>query len=213
MKKTLFASAAAAALTLSLSAPAFADCAAEIAALQAPQATGSIGTSGTAPADDQAAATADQASTEADASTNEQQITADAEAETSGEATGGAPTDEQAMTGDVEAGEAVAGEVPQTEATPAMNAAVGDRAASVQDVIAQDAGEPTAAQQAMQAEEAPDQTASAQTAETTATAGYTVGGNEVDMMAVLVARAQAYQNLGNEEACMNVIEQAKTLTQ
>jgi len=33
------------------------------------------------------------------------------------------------------------------------------------------------------------------------------------MKATLLARAEAYQQLGNEGACMNLIDQAKTMTQ
>ena len=33
------------------------------------------------------------------------------------------------------------------------------------------------------------------------------------MKATLLARAEAYQQLGNEGACMNLIDQAKTITE
>jgi trimeric autotransporter adhesin len=97
---------------------------------------------------------------------------------------------------------ATAGQVSDTEATPAMNEAVGDRAASAADVRAQDAGQQTAAQQAEsgQAPAANDQTAEAQG---------TPEQNTSDQFAVLLQKAEEYQKLGNEEACMNVIEQAK----
>ncbi len=39
------------------------------------------------------------------------------------------------------------------------------------------------------------------------------GGEPVDMHATTLARAEAYQKLGNEEACMNLVEQVKTMTQ
>jgi hypothetical protein len=94
----------------------------------------------------------------------------------------------------------VAGEVPGTEATAAMNEAVGDRAASPEDVRKQDAGEPTAAQAAA----APDSDTEVAAAET---------GAEADQLAVLLKRAEEYQKLGNEDACMGVIEEAKALVQ
>jgi hypothetical protein len=127
---------------------------------------------------------------------------------------------------------ATAGEVPGTEATPAMGDALAGGAASVQDVIAQDEGQPTAAEQADQAtgssqvatsENTEGQTVNTQTGETTgdqlaaaepgqtAAGGgsdqFTSGGNNVDMNQILLTRAEAYSSLGNEDACMNVIDQ------
>jgi hypothetical protein len=98
----------------------------------------------------------------------------------------------------------VAGEVPGTQATAAMNQAVGGRATSAEDVRKQDAGEPTVAQQAEAAEGAPD-------AHTQITAEET--GTVADQFTVLLTRAEEYQKLGNEEACMNVIEEAQALVQ
>jgi hypothetical protein len=108
-----------------------------------------------------------------------------------------------------------------------MNEAVGQSAASPQDVIAQDSGQPTAAQGGAQ-----DSSQMAASGATTPAAGADSGsqqmaaadqagvetnpmsgGEPVDMKAVLLARAQAYQELGNEDACMNVVEQAKQITQ
>jgi hypothetical protein len=93
------------------------------------------------------------------------------------------------------------GQTPGTQATPAMNDAVGQSAASSQDVQAQMAGKPTAAQQADVA---------------------AAGGGSTEMpaasgaeaqLATLIQQAENYQKLGNEEACMNVVKQAQEMTE
>ena len=45
----------------------------------------------------------------------------------------------------------------------------------------------------------------------TPSANPTSGGEPVDLNADMLARAEAYQKLGNEGACMNVLEQAKAI--
>jgi hypothetical protein len=80
-----------------------------------------------------------------------------------------------------------------------MNAAVGDVATSVQDVQAQSAGQPTAAQQAEGA---------TATAGADATAGQ-AGGAQLQ---TLLAQAEGLQTAGDEAGCMAVIEQAKQAT-
>ena len=164
MKKSLMASAAAAALTLATALPALANCADEIAALKSQHFTGSISSDAT------------------------QTVAPKA-------------TDQAATGGAAAANTATAGQVPGTEATAAMNAVVGDRAASPADVKAQDAGEQTAAEQA-QTGEAPQEKQAAD-------AGDAASQSKEDQFAILLKRAEEYQGLGNEQACMNVIEEMK----
>ena len=113
-----------------------------------------------------------------------------------------------------------------------MSAAVGQTAASAQDVRAQQAGQPTAAEASAEG-----------TAGATGTQGAATGGAAADMttgaqataegqggaaspdaaaapgpdagtqIAILAMRGQAYARMGNEAACQNILEQARTLTQ
>ena len=39
----------------------------------------------------------------------------------------------------------------------------------------------------------------------------TSGGQPVDLRGEMLARAEAYQQLGNEDACMNLVDQAKAM--
>jgi hypothetical protein len=255
--KTLMASAAAAALVLSFSTTAFADCAEEIAALKAQQFTGSIGPSeepNAAPEEliDEGAATAEATEGEAGAAPAEELEEGTATAEATEGETGAAPAeelgegtataeategaagaasedelyqgqataeatgeagatseelpDQGTATADAAPGDKkpVAGQVPGTQATADMNKVVGGRATSAQDVRAQDLGEATAAQSADAAEEAPEVDMQVAAAD---------AGGEADQFAALLKRAEEYDKLGNEEACMNVVEEAQALVQ
>ncbi|MGH6924055.1 MAG: hypothetical protein ACRED5_09975 [Propylenella sp.] len=229
------ASAAAAALMLSFSTAAFADCAEEIAALKSQQFTGSIGPSeepsaapdelidegaataeategeaGATPAEEleEGAATAEATEGEAGAATEDELYQGHATADATGEAgaTSEELPDQGTATADATLGDKkpVAGQIPGTQATAAMNEAVGSRATSPADVRAQDLGEATAAQKADSAEEAPEVDTQIAAAD---------AGTEADQLAALLKRAEEYQKLGNEEACMNVVEEARGLVQ
>jgi hypothetical protein len=199
MKRLLAASAGAAALAIALAAPAFADCASEIKALKATQFTGSVKptdmTSGGAGAAQQGGVSAqNETAMQSGGETPKAQsdkMTAPQTA-TSGQATGAG----------LNVAAQKAGQTPETQATTAMNATVGQSAASPQDVQQQMAGKPTSAQQAQA------------NASVTATGGGTMpaaGGAEAEF-GVLIQQAENYQKLGNEDACMNVIKQAKSAT-
>lgn len=192
MKKVLFASAAAAALTLSLPTVASANCADEIAALHQEL--------GTATADAGAAAFGAIDGT-ATAPTTSGTATAGTAATTpppAGSSTGADTSAQQSAT---------AGQEPGTEATPAMGEALAGGAASAQDVIAQDTGQPTAAAGAAGSA---DTAAADTTSGTTTNAQGVTGGDAGEAgTAILLARAEEYQKLGNENACMNVIEQIR----
>jgi hypothetical protein len=253
--KTLMASAAAAALMLSFSTAAWADCAEEIAALKSQQFTGSIDTSEEPSASeeliDQGAATAEAPAEEVVPVPDEEQVEeSTAAAEATDGAAGAAPAEEleeSTATAEAAEGEAgaatvdelyqgqatadttvdpgatseqlpdqgtatadatpgdkkpVAGQVPGTQATAEMNKVVGGRATSPADVRAQDLGQATAAQKAGAAEEAPE-----------VDTQIAAAGTEADQFAALLKRAEEYQKLGNEEACMNVVEEARGLVQ
>jgi hypothetical protein len=196
--KRLLAASATAALAITLAAPAYADCASEIKALKATQFTGSVKPTDTTSG---GAGMAQQGGTSAQNQTAMQsggeapKVESDKmNAPAAGQATGsGAGLNVAAQK---------AGQTPETQATTAMNAAVGQTAASPQDVQQQMAGKPTAAQQA-QANAA----ASGNTGGTMPAAG----GAEAEF-GVLIQQAENYQKLGNEDACMNVIKQAKSAT-
>ena len=209
MKSFLMSSAAVAVLSLGLAAPAAADCAADIASLKAETFTGSVNAApdadAVAPAaeitaPDTAAAPAADSTAPVDAAggaapavdTNASQVAA---------ADSGAPADAAAVPS-APAEEAV----PGTEATAAMNAVTEGIATSPEEVDEQQTAQP--------AETAPSAEQLASADEPLAPAASpTSGGEPVDLQATMLARAEAYQKLGNEGACMNVIEQAKTMTQ
>jgi hypothetical protein len=206
------ASAAAAALMLSFSTAAWADCAEEIAALKSQQYTGSIDPSEEpgAPEEliDEGTATAEATQGGTGAAPEEETYQGSATADATGEAgvTSEEQPDEGTATADATQGDKkpVAGQVPGTQATAAMNKAVGGRATSPADVRAQDLGEATAAQKADAAEEAPEVDTQIAAAD---------ASTEADQFAALLKRAEEYQKLGNEEACMNVVEEARGLVQ
>ena len=106
-------------------------------------------------------------------------------------------------------GTPAAGSVPGTEATAAMNAATTGQgiAASPAEVKTQQTAQPA------ETAPKPEQVATAGNNASAASAAPTSGGEALDMKATLLARADAYQKLGNEGACMNLIDQAKKLTQ
>ena len=207
MKSFLMSSAAVAVLSLGLAAPAAADCAADIASLKAETFTGSVNAATTeaaapaaettAPADAAAAAPAAETTAPLDAAAGAAPA-ADANANQVAAADSAAPADAAAAPAEEV--------VPGTEATAAMNELTEGIATSPEEVEEQQTAQP--------AETAPsaEQLASADEALAPSTSP-TSGGKPVDMQATMLARAEAYQKLGNEEACMNVIEQAKTTTQ
>ena len=86
-----------------------------------------------------------------------------------------------------------------------MTNTVGQSAASPQDVQAQMAGKPTAGQQA-------DMAAAGGTTPSGSTAMPAASGAQAEL-GVLIQQAENYQKLGNEEACMNAVKQAKDMTQ
>jgi hypothetical protein len=101
-----------------------------------------------------------------------------------------------------------------------MSAAVGQTAASAQDVRAQQAGQPTAAEAATGGATGATGTQGA-AAQGAATAGAQPAAGAqaaapVDVgtqIAILAKRGQIYAQMGNEAACLNLLEQARALTQ
>jgi hypothetical protein len=180
--KYLMTSAAVAALTLSFSAPAYADCAEQIAALRSSQdITGSIASpQPAAQSQDQAAAApaADAAAVDVAAATGDASQTA------------------------LPAASADAAIGP----TATINKATEEIATSPVEVATQPTAQP--AETAPNAEQLAN---AAGGAEIAPTGSLTSGGDPVDMTEVLAARAEAYSSLGNEGACLNVIEQAKAI--
>ena len=207
--KSLMVSAAAAAL-MSLSAPAFADCAEEIASLKS-----QVSTSSTEPQANTSATkepiSSEQAGEQAAAAPSED-APAPAEEEVAAapaaEATAPAEpaVEEQTAAAAPEGDQPVAGEVAGTEATAAMNEVTENIATSPAEVEEQATAQP--AETAPNAEQQADQAAGGE--EVATSKGFTSGGEAVNMVEVAVARAEAYQKLGNEGACLNVIEQAAT---
>jgi len=230
MKTFLMTSAAAAVLTLGLAAPAAADCAAELASLKQETFTGSVnpaatttagattdaGTAAaTTPAPETAANAPAATGTEVPAAATgtepspDQMAAAAPSADQSGTA-GMSPEQTAAMeSAATEAGKAApaegtAGAVPGTEATAAMNEATEGIATSPEEVEGQQTAQP--------AETAPSAEQIAAADEPlTPSANPTSGGQPIDLNAEMLARAEAYQKLGNEDACMNVVEQAKAI--
>jgi hypothetical protein len=85
-----------------------------------------------------------------------------------------------------------------------MNKATEGIAASPAEVDAQQTAQP--------AETAPSADQIAAANEPLAPSGSpTSGGEPVDLQATMLARAEAYQKLGNDGACMNLVEQAKAI--
>jgi hypothetical protein len=178
----LMTSAAVAALALSLSTPAYADCAEQIAALRSQDITGSIASP------QPAAQSQDQAASAP---------VADA-----------AAVDVAAATGDAsQAALPAASADAAIGPTATINKATEEIATSPAEVATQPTAQP--AEIAPNAEQLANQAAGG--AEIAPSGSLTSGGEPVNMMEVLAARAEAYRSLGNEEACMNVIEQAKTM--
>jgi len=98
-----------------------------------------------------------------------------------------------------------AGTLPGTEATAAMNEVTEGIAASPAEVKAQQTAQP--------AETAPSAEQVASADQPLPSATLTSGGKPVDLRAEMLARAEAYEKLGNEGACLNVADQAKQMTQ
>ena len=198
MRKLFAASASAAALTIALAAPAFADCASEIQALKSQEFTGSVAAQGGGAGG--AMAGQDAMATQGGVQAGNVELTPSDKMDQSGAQASG-----PAGSSDVNVAAQKAGETSETEATPAMNAAVGQSAASPQDVQQQMAGKPTAAQEA--------QASIAAGGGTSTDAAQMPAGNGAQAeFGVLIQQAENYQKLGNEEACMNVIKQAKGAT-
>jgi len=198
MKSFLMTSAAAAVLSLGLAAPAAADCAADIASLKQQSFTGSV--SATASTDP--AAPAGEPTPPADATA----AAAPAEGANANEvaaAASGASVDAAAP---ASSGTPAAGAVPGTEATAAMNELTEGIATSPAEVNEQQTAQPAETAPSAEQIAAADEPLAPSTSPTS-------GGQPVDIMAEQLARADAYQKLGNEGACMNVLEQAKTMTQ
>ncbi len=200
MRAFLMASAASACLCLVLPGSALADCAGDLQALQSAPAGG-------------AAAAATTGSTSSASSTA-------SGGSTTGAAAGGSASGGTASAGQGQTAAGTAGAAPGTQGTQAMSAAVGQTAASPQDVVAQQAGQPTAAEasagsaatgaqgSATQPAASADAGATAPGQEGAAAAGSDAGAE----IAVLVKRGQAYAEMGNDAACMNILEQARGLT-
>ncbi len=203
MKSLLMTSAAAAILSLGLASPALADCAADIAALKSQINTGSIDSANTTAKP----AAVEKTSPAADASASNGEMATAAPAQgTAGMGADQAAAADSAASAPVasEGGAPAAGTIPGTEATAAMNKATEGIATSPAEVDAQQTAQP--------AETAPSQDQIAQAGETpAASTAPTSGGEPVDMQGTILARAEAYQKLGNEGACMNAVQQAKAL--
>jgi hypothetical protein len=252
MKSLLLASVAATALMLGAGAPAFADCAQEIATLKADSGivTGSVNTSASgtakelpaastdatgqataaAPAEEQPAMSADQSTetaaapaeapaTSASGETPAESDVAAAEpagqpaeeepaAQAAASATGGEADAEAVASAEASGNPPKAGEVPGTEATAAMNEATKNLATSPAEVEEQQTAQP--AETAPNQEQLADQAAGGPA---TSPESPTSNGQPVDLNAVTLARAEAYQQAGNEGACMNLIDQVKTAAQ
>ena len=224
MKSTFMASAAAIVLTFGIGAPAVAaTCSDEIAALKQETFTGSVDKADAtakpmAPAADQstAAAATEIPPAQGTAATQTAAASATAEQEpaaansASGEA--GMSSDQiaaenQAAPGqDLQAvdGAPAAGTLPGTEATAAMNKVTEGIAASPAEVEAQQTAQPAETAPSAEQVAAADQPLPA-------AAPPTSGGNPIDLRAEMLARAEAYQQLGNDGACMNLVEQAKAV--
>jgi hypothetical protein len=217
MKSKLMASVAATILTIGIGAPAFAaTCSDEIAALKSETFTGSVNSADAtakpmAPAIDQSSAAAEPAIAPAQGGAANQ--AAATGAATDQNAPAGMASDQMAAANSAASGNALsstgslsppAGTLPGTEATAAMNKATEGIAASPAEVDTQQTAQP--------AETAPsaEQVASADQP-LPATTSPTSGGKPVDLRADMLARAEAYQKLGNDGACLSVVEQAKTV--
>ena len=198
MKSFLMASAAAAVLSLGLATPAAADCAADIASLKQQSFTGSVnpaaGTDSATPAVD-ATVPADAAAAIAPAAGANEAQTAMVDS---------ASVDAAAAPGS--SGAPAPGTAPGTEATAAMNEVTEGIATSPEEVDAQQTAQPAETAPSAEQLAAADEPLAPSTSPTS-------GGEPVDLQATMLARAEAYQKLGNEGACMNVVEQAKTMTQ
>ena len=195
--KYLMTSAAVAALALSFSAPAFADCTADIAALRAQHiTTGSIASPATA--------TIEEPATGGQVAAVEAVEPAAAPAADVAAVDVAAPTASGSMM-----------VVPDETAADAIaigpTAAISDATKEIATSPVEVADAPTAqpAETAPSAEQLANQAAGGE--DVVASASPTFGGEPVNMTEVLAARAEAYKNLGNEAACLNVIEQAKTM--
>jgi hypothetical protein len=215
MKAFLMASAAAAVLSLGLAAPASADCAADIAALKSQTFTGSVNSAGSTGSTSQITAE----TTGEPAMSSDQTASAALPAEPSTGAAGANAPGADINTAGANSSQMAAAEsttpaepVPSqggnqsagTPATAAMNQAAQGIAATPAEVKGQQTAQP--------AETAPsaDQLADANNPLPTSTAP-TSGGEPVDLKATTLARAEAYQKMGNEGACMNAVEQAKAV--
>ena len=192
MKSFLMVSAAAAVLSLGLAAPAAADCAADIASLKQQSFTGSVNAASTdaaAPATDTTAPAGAMAATapatDADPTTAAAGSAAPVEAAPSAS---GAP----------------AAAAPGTEATAAMNEATEGIAATPEEVEGQQTAQPAETSPSAEQLAAADEPLAPPA---TPDLGRAAGRPACDML----ARAEAYQQLGNEDACMNLVEQAKAM--
>jgi hypothetical protein len=194
--KYLMTSAAVAALALSFSAPAFADCTAEIAALRAQDiTTGSIASP--------AAATIEEPATGGQVAAVEEMKPAEPAADVAAVDVA-APTASGSMM-------VVPDETAADATAIGPTAAISDATKEIATSPVEVADAPTAqpAETAPSAEQLANQATGGE--QIVASASPTFGGEPVNMTEVLAARAEAYKNLGNEAACLNVIEQAKTM--
>lgn len=212
MKSLLLASVAAAGFTLGIGGSAFAaSCTDEIAALKQQTFTGSVNSADTAakpvaPATGQSSAAAKPATPPALGAASSQTAATDQTAPAAGMASDQVAAVNSAASGeDLQAdGKApAAGTLPGTEATAAMNKATDGIAASPAEVKSQQTAQP--------AETAPSAEQVASANEPLPSATPTSGGKPVDLRAEMLARAEAYQKLGNEGACLNVAEQARAI--